>query len=115
MVIKDRTDLFIEQRTAKHHNKHQVRDWQHPRYSSQERRWKRSRRSIAPTDDKRQNNADKEREGGKRERQRERTEGTIIIYVNNVPLLLIISGEIKQKWEGRKHHACHPTDFSYAN
>lgn len=30
----------------------------------------------------------------------ERTEGTTIIYVNNVPLLLIISGKIKQKRAG---------------
>lgn len=47
----------------------------------------------------------------------ERTEGTTIIYVNNVPLLLIISGKIKQKRKagGEKHHACHPTNFSYAN
>lgn len=29
------------------------------------------------------------------------TEGTTIIYVNNVPLLLIISGKIKQKRRGR--------------
>ena len=45
------------------------------------------------------------------------TEGTTIIYVNNVPLLLIISGKIKQKRKGgeKKHHACHPTNFSHAN
>lgn len=44
------------------------------------------------------------------------TEGTTIIYVNNVPLLLIISGKIKQKREGGSwHHACHPANFSHAN
>lgn len=36
------------------------------------------------------------KKGGKSER----TEGTTIIYVNNVPLLLIISGKIKQKRAG---------------
>lgn len=76
--------------------------------------WKCSQRRIAPADDKCQNNSDKEKKGGKYEW----TEGTTIIYVNNVPLLLIISGKIKQKRKGgrkKKHHACHPTNFSHAN
>lgn len=54
---------------------------------------KHSQRRIAPTDNKCQNNCDKEIG----EEKREWTEGTTIIYVNNVPVLLIISGKIKQK------------------
>ena len=35
---KFRMNLFIEQRTAKHHNKHQAKNTPDPRYFSQERR-----------------------------------------------------------------------------
>lgn len=122
---KCRMNLFIEQRTAKHHNKDAA-----GKKKTKKKKNTLGIRDISVGRDEKMFSEEKcpcgrqmpkqlwqRKKGGRYER----TEGTTIIYVNNVPLLLIISGKIKQKRAGGvgglggAHHACHPTNFSHAN
>lgn len=116
MEKKCRINLFIEQRTAKHHNKHRAKTLKIQDISVG-RDVKTFSEEKCPRGRQMPKQLWQRKKGGKYEW----TEGTTIIYVNNVPLLLIISGKIKQKRKkkrgggGVKHHACHPTNFSHAN
>lgn len=89
---KCRINLFIEQRTAKHHNKHRVKTLKIQDISVG-RDVKTFSEEKCPRGRQMPKQLWQRKKGGKYEW----TEGTTIIYVNNVPLLLIISGKIKQK------------------
>lgn len=88
-------NLFIEQRTAKHHNKAEAKTLKIQDISVR-RDEKMFSEEKCPCGRQMPKQLWQRKKGGKYER----TEGTTIIYVNNVPLLLIISGKIKQKREG---------------
>lgn len=100
-----RMNLFIEQRTAKHHNKDaagEKKTKKNPKKTlgirdiSVGRDEKMFSQEKCPCGRQMPKQLWQRKNGGKYER----TEGTTIIYVNNVPLLLIISGKIKQKRAG---------------
>lgn len=92
---KCRMNLFIEQRTAKHHNKDEAKTLKIQDISVR-RDVKVFSEENCPCGRQMPKQLWQRKKGGKYEW----TEGTTIIYVNNVPLLLIISGKIKQKREG---------------
>lgn len=89
---KCRMNLFIEQRTAKHHNKHPAKT-----LNIQDISVRRDVKMFSEENCPCGRQMPKQLWQRKKGRKYEWTEGTTIIYVNNVPMLLIISGKIKQK------------------
>lgn len=101
-------NLFIEQRTAKHHNKHQAQT-----LKIQDISVRRDVKTFSEENCPCGRQMPKQLWQRKKGEKYERTEGTTIIYVNNVPLLLIISGKIKQKRKGGGRNITHVTQLIF--
>lgn len=101
-------NLFIEQRTAKHHNKHQAKT-----LKIQDISVRRDVKMFSEENCPCGRQMPKQLWQRKKGRKYEWTEGTTIIYVNNVPMLLIISGKIKQKRKGGEKNITHVTQLIF--
>lgn len=93
---------------AKHHNKHQAKTLKIQDISVR-RDVKMFSEENCPCGRQMPKQLWQRKKGGKYEW----TEGTTIIYVNNVPLLLIISGKIKQKRKGGEKNITHVTQLIF--